>query len=173
MIDPNFFIFLNGNICNLYSYLIPKEKYLILGLGDYKFSSGIKEILIKMRKFKKLLLKEIPTLEKIITKNPLTKRLAYIPFSRPMIGKKNIVLSGDAAGLINCFSGEGIRLALESGFYAAEAINESLEKSSSNINDIYHRLIKQIIDFTKETHKFALSLDDIKRENFIKNLNLI
>jgi geranylgeranyl reductase family protein len=56
----------------------------------------------------------------------------YLPFGdfkkRP--GKGNILLAGDAAGLVDPITGEGIALAMESGDYAARAIHKALETQS-------------------------------------------
>jgi geranylgeranyl reductase family protein len=53
----------------------------------------------------------------------------YLPFGdfkkRP--GKDNILLVGDAAGLVDPITGEGIALAMESGDYAARAVHAALE----------------------------------------------
>jgi geranylgeranyl reductase family protein len=71
----------------------------------------------------------------------------YLPFGdfkkRP--GKGNILLAGDAAGLVDPITGEGIALAMESGDYAARAIHKALETQSPDTAiDHYMTAIKPI-----------------------------
>ncbi|MHA1409790.1 MAG: NAD(P)/FAD-dependent oxidoreductase [Candidatus Odinarchaeia archaeon] len=169
-IEPYFYNFLNGKICGLYAYVIPKKETVILGVGEYNTQKGISQVTYSMSKFKQLLNKEFPEFKQIISAKPLSKKLWFIPFDRPMIGVKNILLAGDAAGIINYFSGEGIRLAIESGFYAAEAIIQAYSKEKIDAYEIYFRDIEQIINLCYETKKFAVSMDENKREAFVKDM---
>ena len=57
------------------------------------------------------------------------------------LGKKNVLLVGEAAGFLNAF-GEGISCALSSGLFAAEAISKGI-KSNSNALEIYTELTKR------------------------------
>ncbi|MCP4412866.1 MAG: hypothetical protein GY808_09925, partial [Gammaproteobacteria bacterium] len=57
------------------------------------------------------------------------------------LGKKNVLLVGEAAGFLNAF-GEGISCALSSGLFAAEAISNCI-KSKSNALEIYTELTKR------------------------------
>ncbi|PIV88142.1 MAG: geranylgeranyl reductase, partial [Hydrogenophilales bacterium CG17_big_fil_post_rev_8_21_14_2_50_63_12] len=51
----------------------------------------------------------------------------YLPFGdyRKVPGRRNVLLCGDAAGLVDPITGEGIAFAMLSGLYAAEAIIEA------------------------------------------------
>jgi menaquinone-9 beta-reductase len=58
----------------------------------------------------------------------------YIPFGcfKNIPGKNNILLCGDAAGLVDPITGEGIAYALQSGKYAGQAIIEATTQNNSN-----------------------------------------
>jgi len=71
----------------------------------------------------------------------------YLPFGdfkkRP--GNGNILLAGDAAGLVDPITGEGIALAMESGDYAARAVHKALQtQSPDSAIDLYMEGIKPI-----------------------------
>lgn len=53
----------------------------------------------------------------------------YLPFGdfKKHPGKGNILLAGDAAGLVDPITGEGIALAMESGDHAARAVHQALD----------------------------------------------
>jgi geranylgeranyl reductase family protein len=172
-IDPYFYNILNGNISNLYSYIIPKSKELILGLGEYNLENNARKLINNMVKFKQFINLEIPNFNNIINRKPKTKKIWFIPFSKPNIGIGNVILVGDAAGLINCFSGEGIRTAIETGFYAAEAISTSINNNKANTHFEYSALIEQIINYSNITRKFACSMNEEKREQYVQQMNLI
>lgn len=56
----------------------------------------------------------------------------FLPFGdfRPMPGQGNILLAGDAAGLVDPITGEGIAHALHSGELAAHAVHAALQAGS-------------------------------------------
>ncbi|MEM2906990.1 MAG: FAD-dependent monooxygenase, partial [Candidatus Odinarchaeota archaeon] len=60
IVKPYFYIFLNSQVCNLYSYIIRKKDRVILGTGNFNSQKNSKDIIKKMLEFKKLLTKEIP-----------------------------------------------------------------------------------------------------------------
>ena len=61
----------------------------------------------------------------------------YIPFGdfRKVPGRENVLLVGDAAGLVDALTGEGIAFAMESGAFAAQAIIDSI---SSGKDALWH-----------------------------------
>jgi len=71
---------------------------------------------------------------------------------RRNIGKSDIVLAGDAAGLVDPFSGEGIYYALRSGHIAAQTLLDAL-KTNDDWVKIYSR--RCAVEFY---HDFRLSL---------------
>ena len=62
------------------------------------------------------------------------------PKGKFYLGKRNVLLVGEAAGFLNAF-GEGISCALTTGLFAAEAISKSA-KSKANLLDLYTELTK-------------------------------
>lgn len=71
----------------------------------------------------------------------------FLPFGdvRKKPGRGNIILAGDAAGLVDPITGEGIAFALRSGQFAAEAAAESLKPGiSGSALAIYKRKLKEI-----------------------------
>lgn len=170
IIKPYFYIFLNGQVCNLYSYIIRKNRKAIFGTGNYDIGKGPAEAVKSMIKFKMILKKELPEISPLLEQEKPLRQLWFIPFSEPKVGKDNILLAGDAAGFVNGFSGEGIRMAVESGVYAAEAINENALTGKPAINN-YQHYVKQLVDFCNITRKYASTMNDTKRENYLKETN--
>ncbi len=89
-----------------------------------------------------------------------------IPFGEPIVTAEGALLVGDAAGLCNPLSGEGIRLAIESGQLAAEAILES--KDASPVEN-YRQAIAGMVRMVTALHKIVLATDDDARENFVSS----
>ncbi len=58
----------------------------------------------------------------------------YLPFGdyKKQPGQRNIMLAGDAAGLVDPITGEGIALAMESGAFAAQAAHAALQADAPN-----------------------------------------
>ncbi|MFW9843765.1 MAG: NAD(P)/FAD-dependent oxidoreductase, partial [Candidatus Thorarchaeota archaeon] len=82
-------------------------------------------------------------------------------------GDGNTLLVGDAAGLCNPLSGEGIRLAVESGEAAAAAI--SSENKDRNPAQDYARDIRGLVSMVTELNEFVRTVDDEGREIFVRN----
>ncbi len=87
-----------------------------------------------------------------------------IPFGEQNVTAKGALLVGDAAGLCNPLSGEGIRLAIESGQLAAEAIIESKDTSP---DENYCQAITGMARMITALHKIVLATDDDAREKFV------
>jgi flavin-dependent dehydrogenase len=107
--DENFYVFLREDISPTYAYLIPKNKHLKLGIGlplPYIESSSQ-----YITRFKNWLGDKFGYNEHSIR----SKEVWGIPYGYVYVGRGNVLLSGDAAGFCNVFSGEGIRFAIRSG----------------------------------------------------------
>jgi flavin-dependent dehydrogenase len=87
-----------------------------------------------------------------------------IPFGEPRLDAAGALLVGDAAGLCNPLSGEGIRLAIESGQLAAEAIIESGARSPVQN---YREGVAGIAQMVAALHRIVLATDDETREKFV------
>lgn len=96
-----------------YGWVFPKRSTLTAGIGGlWKKNQNMRT------DFENFLIQRFGEMPKERIKGH------YIPFGdfRPTPGTKNILLCGDAAGLVEPITGEGIAFAMQSGFYAAEAV---------------------------------------------------
>jgi len=78
-----------------------------------------------------------------------------IPVGRPAdaLGTERVLFAGDAAGLVNPVTGEGISSAILSGRLAAEAVSESLEKGQA-VSALYERRIQaEVVPMTDGSRK--------------------
>ncbi|ODS31222.1 MAG: hypothetical protein SCARUB_03669 [Candidatus Scalindua rubra] len=64
------------------------------------------------------------------------------PKGKFYLGKRNVLLVGEAAGFLNAF-GEGISCALSTGLFAAEAISKGFRSKHNNVLELYTELTKQ------------------------------
>lgn len=72
---------------------------------------------------------------------------AFLPFGHFVKhpGRGRIILAGDAAGLVDPITGEGIALALESGAFAGDAAADAItQRSPEKSHQIYRRKISKI-----------------------------
>ena len=111
-----------------YGWVFPKRNTLTAGVGGLLSASP------KMRAdFEVFLKKRFGTIP------PGQIKGHFIPFGdfRPVPGRGNVLLCGDAAGLVEPITGEGIAFAMLSGFYAAESAREAIstgrERSALNL----------------------------------------
>lgn len=128
-----------GGILGGYSWRIPGKERIGIGLGEF-YTRGMKR---RPDKYKKYFEGQgIKDLENI--------KGAFVSFGnfvrKPI--KQNVLLVGDAAGLIDAMTGEGIYFAIESGRQAALAIIDHLEKRKPL--EIYINRIKKIHKKMKE-----------------------
>ena len=65
----------------------------------------------------------------------------FVPFGEYSkgMGRDGVLLAGDAAGLVDPITGEGIVYAMQSGFYAAQSILDALSGKSKNVNTEYRK----------------------------------
>ncbi len=77
----------------------------------------------------------------------------FLPFGdyRKQPGRGNVLLAGDAAGLVDPLTGEGIAYALESGVYAAQAASEVLGRQAPGRAELVYR--KKLQPLHKELSK--------------------
>ncbi|MCS7135603.1 MAG: NAD(P)/FAD-dependent oxidoreductase [Nitrososphaerota archaeon] len=158
--QDNFYVILNGKIVPTYGYVIPKDENFLIGFG---FESGAADPKFYRDGLLGLLKDEFSF--KPIKMN--VREVAPIPFALSPLGLGNVVLVGDAGGLCNPFSGEGIRFAIESGAIAAESIKISHEEDA-NLITIYESRMEWLKEFLLKMHTFVSELDDEKREAFVK-----
>lgn len=160
--DEYFYVFFNGNVTPAYSYLIPKNGRVIVGTGvppGYRMS-----VSDCLPRFKDWLRREFSF-------NPtrlVQREATAIPYSSPLCGEGNAVLVGDAAGFCNHMSGEGVRLAIESGMAACEALVEA-ERGRETLSSLYTLQVQSLVGFIENTHEYAVGMTDDDREQFVKS----
>jgi len=134
-----------------YAWIFPKKNActLNIGVGTYLNIAQNPEISLK-----NILLKFIK--DKGFS-NKIEKFFgALIPFGgavRPL-GKDNVILLGDAAGLVSPMSGEGIPYALDSGIIAADCTKKYFENKVS----LLENYTLSISHLTKEVSNYALNI---------------
>lgn len=140
-----YFIF-DNEITDFYSWIIPKKKGALIGSALLPKDSQEKFAILKKKIMKKVGAKKI--------KGEVTSALLSRPDSikEIFLGEKNVLLGGEAAGLISPSSGEGISFALKSGLLCANCIN-----SSKNPLKLYkeqcHGMIKRLTNKIKKSNK--------------------
>jgi geranylgeranyl reductase family protein len=110
-----------GFINKGYGWLFPKKDFLSAGMGG-DFIEG-RELKERYRTF----------LETHNLESDVKPKGCFIPVSnlKHRINTNRIMLTGDAAGLVDSFSGEGIRNAIISGRIAAAKARQSLKRKES------------------------------------------
>jgi len=157
-----FYAFFKGDITPTYSYVIPKNGSLVVGTGvPHSHHASASD---SIRRFKEWLRREFAF-------NPIrleTREAAAIPYRLPLCGDRNIILVGDAAGFCNHLSGEGVRLAIESGIAAGEAVVQA-ETDCEDLSSLYTLRVQSLTEFIHRTHEFAIGMTEDGREEFVKS----
>ncbi|MEM3892156.1 MAG: NAD(P)/FAD-dependent oxidoreductase [Nitrososphaerales archaeon] len=155
--EDSFYTILNRKITPTYGYLLKKRGTLLIGTGA-KDSKLCVQSLEALKSWLKSVFNFKP--------NKMIKReVGFLPYGECFIGCGNVMLIGDAAGLCNRFSGEGIRFALESGLTVAESIKDA--KSGCQALEIYKMRAQPILDFVEKTANILEEKDDKWREEFV------
>jgi geranylgeranyl reductase family protein len=121
-----------------YGWVFPKKDRVSIGVGGS---------LSRNRDMKKTF---VDFYRHTTGKEPRSVRGHYMPcgdyLKRP--GKKNVLLAGDAAGLVDPITGEGIAFAMESGKYAAEAVLKAARSGEpGRAYDLYLTGYKDMVQF--------------------------
>lgn len=156
----DFYGLFKGSISPAYSYVIPKDGRLIIGTGILpKSEPSVADALRLLRTW----LEE----EFVFVGTRLVGReRGAIPFGKIVHGKGNAVLVGDAAGLCNPLSGEGIRLAVESSEVASISIEKHFD--DKRVLDEYVRGTSDLSAMVRELHEFVVNANDATREEFVR-----
>ena len=160
--DENFYAFLREDISPTYGYLIPKMRQLKIGVGVTK--PYLESSSQYMTRYKNWLRDNFGYTEHSIK----SKEVWGIPYGYVYVGRGNVLLAGDAAGFCNAFSGEGIRLAIESGRAVGYAIGDAMEGHESLLEN-YTTETESLRSLVQRTHSFATNLTDASREEFVTN----
>ena len=157
-----FYAFLRGDVSPTYGYLIPHDGYIMIGVGVPR--GYLKSSLCYLKRFKEWLIAEFAFHQRSI----ISREAWGIPHGYIRIGRDDVILIGDAAGFCNSFSGEGVRLAIESGVAAGSALEEDMG-SDKGLATAYSEKVEPLIRFVQKTHSLASSMTDEKREEFVKS----
>ena len=127
-----------GCVTGGYGWIFPKQDYLSCGVGILATPAGLTDGL------EVFLTQSFPN----ATLQVRHRSVHPIPVFRGLggIATGRICLAGDAAGLADPISGEGIRYALESGNLAADAVFEALEDTSGAENRLAATYVPKIHD---------------------------
>jgi geranylgeranyl reductase family protein len=116
-----------GSLKRSYAYLFPKNNYLALGAGGYQIPP------LQIRKYQRAFL--FSHWRKEEDSIPFSATGFFLPLreKRNPIHKGRCLLIGDAAGLVDPFTGEGIYSAIRSAQISAPLLLEALQKNWSNL----------------------------------------
>ncbi len=137
---PYYAAIFDEEISDFYSWIIPKDNYLLLG-------SALRPRENTREKFD--ILKAKLTQLGFNFDNKIKSESAYIyrpkKLSQFYVGKDSIALIGEAAGAISPSSAEGISYALKSSLYLAQSLEEGidgfLDRYKRNVKDIRLNLL--------------------------------
>lgn len=154
-ITDSYFIYDDG-ITDFYSWIIPKGDSLIIGSALPPYEA--KEIfnIFKGKIRRKMNISGEGTTESTIITRPKNEK-------QILLGKGNILLAGEAAGLISPSSAEGISFALESGKKCAQAINK---KNENTLNE-YNELCKPLLNRLKPKFEKSKKIEDPEKRSEI------
>ena len=133
-----------------YGWVFPKKKTLTIGLGgEWRRNPDIKQA------FQRCLQLRCGTIPKVKIKGH------YLPFGNycRQPGRDHTLLCGDAAGLVETITGEGIAFAMQSGQMAAQSIIEAsgLNNPAAALNCYQHRY-REITDILRWSNRLRYLL---------------
>jgi len=160
-LEECFYVFFRERITPIYAYLVPKDDIFLLGTALHVPRIENNNAMFQ---FKRWLEDEFS----FHFAQLQGREAGVIPYDMPVTGTGNTILVGDAAGFCNPMSGEGIRLAIESGISAAEAVQEA-ESNKKPLASCYSTIVEGLKTFVTDVHEFAASLTDKDREKFVQS----
>ena len=150
-------LFIFGEVATGYLWIFPKSDHLSIGIGALHPKPGELQT----------------TLKRVMTRYGISikgqpQKGHPIPIydHREPISTHRILLVGDAAGLVDPFSGEGIRFAIKSGRLAAEAI---LDGNPQRYSDLVYKQIGRNHELGMILTKFFYSLPYLCFELAVRN----
>ncbi len=149
-LEPFFDCILMNRITNghAYSYIMPKDAQAIVGSVFYPNSRNVVQ---KHDLVIETLNKRLGAFGKVVKKEA-SKALKVSSGRELFLGKKNVLVTGEAAGFISPTSGEGISYALNSGMLCAQAINDggkdALKVYRKKVSGLTRNLKRKMNKFT-------------------------
>jgi geranylgeranyl reductase family protein len=147
-----------GRIRGGYGWVFPKADHLAIGIGALADKArGLKNILTEYRDSLKLGQHTI-----------LRWRAGLLPvcIKPPVVSRDRALLIGDAAGLADPLSGEGLYNAILSAQLGAAAIDKALNNAGASLNDYRDALATTIIPQMKIAHVFSKVLTQLPKQLF-------
>lgn len=141
-------------ITDFYSWVIPKGDKLVVGSALAMNNGSIRDKwdLLKKKLEKKYGLKgDYRDRESCLLVRPSS-------VEDIILGRDNVLLAGEAAGLISPSTSEGISFALRSGRFCAHAIN-----NAKDVGEYYKSLCKPLVDEIADKVLKSNALSDVKR----------
>ncbi len=155
-----------------YGWVFPKKKHINIGICEFE---SYKDKPSKMKNLKNTYIDFIEILknDEIIPKNIVIDKCkgAFLPLKPlPKTYANRVILCGDAAGLINPATGEGIHYAMSSGQIGSDIIINALEKGNTSAKFLskYESAWKK--DFGKDIKIFLRAKNGFRKKgsNLIK-----
>jgi geranylgeranyl reductase family protein len=127
-----------GSLKRSYAYMFPKKYFLSLGAGGVNIPAA------KIKNYQRAFLATRARKEKTL---PFGAAGFMIPLrkKRSPIEKGRCILIGDAAGLADPFSGEGILSAVRSAQVAASALPEALKNNRNSLNNYQEMIDRELM----------------------------
>lgn len=169
-----------GNYSNGYGWVFPCENSVAVGVGNLTQGMTEKEVLSQYHQF----------LADVLTTTDVKPAGAYLPSGTSVaLGVppyENLCLIGDAAGLIDPFTGEGIYYALLSARMAADSVvsgkpayseyERCMRRSVHEIRDTVHirnrvyspTVLKHSLDFMQSARRYSEELIDKTIVRYVK-----
>jgi menaquinone-9 beta-reductase len=146
-----------------YGWVFPKKDSLSIGIGgSLSRNRGMKNIFIDFYRH-------------ISGKEPHSVKGHYMPFGDYLKepGRRNILLAGDAAGLVDPITGEGIAFAMQSGKYAAESILQAAQAGkTTRAYEFYKVKYNDMVRFFKPAKLIRLGMfPGFSQARFIKAMS--
>lgn len=157
-VDDMFYMLLDGRLSDTYSYMIPKGGCVEVGLGATTDPCG------RMYELRRVLADQFS----VKFRSMLRRDGWAIPLGSTFRGGGSVLLAGDAAGFCNPFSGEGIRLGVESGEAAGSAVAEAIN-GGGDAFALYSQYVSQIERLVESVYAFSAGMTDERREKFVSD----
>jgi geranylgeranyl reductase family protein len=155
-----FHMFFRGDVSPIYAYAVPKGDSLLIGVG-----APLATLEVSLEKFKRWLADEFAFTPKSMRR----RELWAVPNGTVICGRGRVMLVGDAGAFCKPFVGEGIRLSIESGAAAAEAIKRA-EEAGREAASIYAELVEPLKALIRRMRELASNLTrDEAREIFVRS----
>jgi geranylgeranyl diphosphate/geranylgeranyl-bacteriochlorophyllide a reductase len=156
-----YFVF-DSSVSDFYSWIIPKSHFLLIGSGISPSEGNAYQRLESLKD-------KIGILKNTGVPEIREARFTFVTSSIDDIrlGAKNVMLCGEAAGLISPSTAEGISYALRSGHLCAKAILEDFENAHLKYREYCSGMIKEI---ERKLEKNKILSDPKSRKEYLNKV---